>query len=173
MMTLSKPGTRPFSRTLAAVLTPLAAVLLSACAAPVFKQPAIAVPAAFKEAGATGAAGQASANLAGAAPVQTAADGSQWRQARAAEQQPRGEWWLAFNDPALTALIAEATRNNANLAGATARVKQARAIAGIAEADRAPQVGVNAGAQRALSPPAQAGLPAATLEDTRPNRSTS
>ena len=162
MMTLSKPGTPPFSRTLAAVLTPLAAVLLSACAAPVFKQPAIAVPAAFKEAGATGAAGQASANLAGAAPVQTAADGSQWRQARAAEQQPRGEWWLAFNDPALTALIAEATRNNANLAGATARVKQARAIAGIAEADRAPQVGVNAGAQRALSPPAQAGLPAGT-----------
>ncbi|KQW96468.1 RND transporter [Massilia sp. Root418] len=125
----------------------LAALLLTACAAPAFKQPAIAVPAAFKEA---------------AAPVQTAADGTQWRPARAAEQQPRGQWWLAFNDPALTALIEEATRNNASLAGATARVKQARAIAGIAEADRVPQVGVNAGAQRALSSPTQAGLPPGT-----------
>jgi multidrug efflux system outer membrane protein len=75
-----------------------------------------------------------------------------WKQAQPAEAQPRGEWWLAFNDPALTELIAEATRANANLAVAAARVKQARALAGIAEADRIPQVGVGAGAQRSASP---------------------
>ena len=93
----------------------LAALLLTACAAPEFKQPAMEVPVAFKEA---------------ATPVRTAADGSTWQVAQAAEAQPRGQWWLAFNDPALNALVDEATRANANLAVAAARVKQARAIAG-------------------------------------------
>ena len=104
-----------------------AAVLLAACAAPDFQQPQIATPAAFKEA-------QVPA-------VQTAQDGTRWSQAQVnyAERQARGEWWLAFNDPTLTGLIAEATQANANLAVAAARVKQARAIAGIAEADRIPQ----------------------------------
>ncbi|WP_342119431.1 efflux transporter outer membrane subunit [Pseudoduganella sp. OTU4001] len=109
----------------------LAALLLTACAAPEFKQPQVDTPVAFKE-------GQ----------VVTAPDGTRWKQAQPAERQPRGEWWLAFNDSALNELIAEATRNNANLAVAAARVKQARAIAGIAEADRIPQVGVGIGAQR-------------------------
>ncbi|KQV81071.1 RND transporter [Massilia sp. Root351] len=125
-----------------------AALLLTACAAPTFKQPDIAVPTAFKE-------GQSSANA-----VQTAADGSRWKQAQPAEQQPRGEWWLAFNDPALNQLIGEATKANANLAVAAARVKQARAIAGIAEADRIPQVGVGVGAQRARNSAQSLGLPA-------------
>ena len=130
----------------------LAALLMTACAAPEFKQPAIDVPTAFKESQAP-------------AEVKTAADGSTWKQAQAAEAQPRGEWWLAFNDPALNELINEATRANANLAVAAARVKQARAIAGIAEADRIPQVGVNAGAQRLRQSPTEAGLPAGTPVD--------
>ena len=117
----------------------LAALLLTACAAPTFKQPAIDTPAAFKEAG---------------AEVKTAPDGSVWRVARQAEQQPRGEWWLAFQDPRLTELVDEATRNNASLAVAAARVKQARAIAGIAQADRVPQVGLGVQAQR-VRPAAQ------------------
>jgi multidrug efflux system outer membrane protein len=62
----------------------LAALLLTACAAPEFKQPAISVPAAFKESQTP--------------DIKTAADGSQWKVAQPAEQQPRGEWWLAFND---------------------------------------------------------------------------
>ncbi|MTW10596.1 efflux transporter outer membrane subunit [Pseudoduganella eburnea] len=115
----------------------LAALLLTACAAPAFNQPDVPVPLAFKEA---------------KPGVLVAPDGSRWQQARPAEQQPRGEWWLAFKDRALTALIAEATANNANLAQAAARVKQARAIAGIAESDRMPQVGIDAGAQRAQTP---------------------
>ncbi len=74
----------------------LAALLMTACAAPEFKQPAMDVPTAFKESQLPDAP----------APVKVAADGSTWKQAQAAEAQPRGEWWLAFNDPALNELVA-------------------------------------------------------------------
>lgn len=121
----------------------LAALLLSACATPDFRQPEVSVPTAFKETRA----------------VQTAPDGSRWRLGRPAEQQPRGEWWLVFQDPRLTELMDEATRNNPSLTVAAARVKQARAIAGIAEADRIPQVGVGVGAQRGRPSPLEASLP--------------
>lgn len=121
----------------------LAALLLSACAAPAFQQPAIDTPAAFKEA---------------AGEVRTAADGSRWSVARHAEQQPRGQWWLAFQDPGLNQLVDEATRNNASLAVAAARVKQARSIAGIAQAERMPQVGVGVQAQRARPAPLERNL---------------
>jgi len=129
----------------------LAALLLVACSAPEFKQPQIETPGAFKE-----------TQTFVAPEVRTAVDGTKWQQAQAAEQQPRGEWWLAFNDPALNALIEEATKANANLAVAAARVKQARAIAGIAEADRIPQVGVNVGAAREKASPLSLGLPQGT-----------
>ncbi|MFC0168481.1 efflux transporter outer membrane subunit [Pseudoduganella danionis] len=124
----------------------MAALLMTACAAPAFKQPAMEVPAAYKE----------------TQGVRTAADGSTWQPAQAAEAQPRGEWWLAFNDPALNQLINDATRANANLAVAAARVKQARAIAGVAEADRIPQVGVSASGQRQRASDLSLGLPAGT-----------
>jgi multidrug efflux system outer membrane protein len=114
----------------------VAALLLAACGTPLLEQPAIDTPAAFKEA--QGAPDD----------VRTAADGSRWKRAHPAERQLRGVWWLACGDPALTALIGEASRNNASLAVAAARVRQARAIAGVASADRVPQLGVEAGAQR-------------------------
>jgi len=129
----------------------LAALLLVACSAPEFKQPQIDTPGAFKE-----------AQTWTAPAVQTAADGTRWQQAHEAERQARGEWWLAFNDPALNELIAEATKANANLAVAAARVKQARSIAGIAEADRIPQIGVNAGAAREKASPLSLGEPQGT-----------
>ncbi|MFZ3288504.1 MAG: RND transporter, partial [Telluria sp.] len=103
----------------------LAALLLAACSTtPVLNAPALPVPAAFKEA---------------SQPV-TAADGTTWKSAQPAEAQPRGQWWLAFHDPALNAMIEQATSANASLAGAAARVRQARAIAGIAESDRSVQL---------------------------------
>jgi len=135
-------------KTISPLLSALAAALiLSACAAPEFKQPHVDVPTAFKE----------------SAQPQTAADGTRWQQAKPAEAQPRGEWWLAFNDPALNQLIAEATESNANLAVAAARVKQARAIAGIARADRSPQIGVSAGATRERESPLSLDLPQGTV----------
>ncbi|WP_348697460.1 efflux transporter outer membrane subunit [Duganella fentianensis] len=124
----------------------MAALLMTACAAPSFQQPSMEVPAAYKE----------------TQGVRTAADGSTWQPAQAAEAQPRGDWWLAFNDPALNVLINDATRANANLAVAAARVKQARAIAGVAEADRIPQVGVSASGQRQRASDLSLGLPAGT-----------
>lgn len=136
------------SQTIVRRIAPLlAALLLAACAAPEFKQPKIDVPSAFKE----------------SAEPMTAADGTRWKPAQAAEAQPRGEWWLAFNDPQLNQLIAEATSANANLAVAAARVKQARAIAGIAEADRSPQIGVSAGGQRERASPLSLNLPQGTV----------
>jgi multidrug efflux system outer membrane protein len=105
----------------------LAALLLAACSTvPELKQPAIDMPSAFKE----------------------APDGTRWSIARPAEAQARGAWWLAFRDPALTSLIDEATRANASLAVAAARVKQARALAGMLDADRSVQLGAGIGAQR-------------------------
>ena len=89
-------------------------------------------------------------------------DGARWKPAQPAEQQPRGQWWLAFKDPSLSALIDEASANNANLAVAASRVRQARAIAGIAQADRVPQVGVGIGAQRVRPSALEANLPQGT-----------
>jgi multidrug efflux system outer membrane protein len=138
---------------LALRLAPMfAALVLAACATPDFQQPKIEVPAAFKE---------SQAPLANDAAV-TAPDGSVWKAGRPAEAQPRGHWWLAFNDPALTRLIDEATSANANLAVAAARVRQARALAGVAEADRIPQVGVQVGGQRAQYNPLEVNLPKGT-----------
>jgi len=139
---------QPIAGYVTPILAPLlAALLLTACAAPEFKQPKIEVPIAFKES---------------SQPL-TAADGTQWTPARPAEAQARGEWWLVFNDAALNQLIAEATKANANLAVAAARVKQARAIAGVAEADRVPQIGVSAGAQRERESPLALDLPQGTI----------
>lgn len=125
----------------------LAVLLLSACATPEFRQPAVETPAGFRESQAYVAEG---------------ADGARWKPAQPAEAQPRGQWWLAFEDPALTALVEEASANNANLSVAAARVRQARAIAGIAQADRVPQVGAGIGAQRARPSALDSGLPQGT-----------
>ncbi|HZW11582.1 MAG TPA: efflux transporter outer membrane subunit [Noviherbaspirillum sp.] len=110
------------------------ALILAGCATPELKAPQIDMPAAFKE----------DATI---APAN--ADAARWKPAQPAEAQPRGEWWKVFNDSTLDQLIADATAANPNLASAAARVKQARAIAGIFEADRVPNVNVEVGPQRA------------------------
>jgi len=65
-----------------------------------------------------------------------------------AAAEPRGEWWKAFSDPALDALIARADGSNASIQVAAARLAQARALARVTDAARAPQIGVGASAQR-------------------------
>ena len=44
-------------------------------------------------------------------------------------------WWTRFDDPVLDALIAAAEQHNQDLRLAVARVDEARALAGIAQAD--------------------------------------
>ena len=121
----------------------LIALLLVACSTvPELKQPQVEVPQAFKEL--------------------QAPDGTQWKPAQPAEAQARGQWWLAFNDSTLTGMIDEATRANASLAVAAARVKQARAIAGITDASRGFQLGVGVGGQRGRPSATSLGLPEGT-----------
>lgn len=106
----------------------VAAALLAGCATalpPVDPAAIAAAPAAFKE-----------------------RDG-RWTVAAPAEWQPRGEWWKAFGDPILDGLVEKAGRGNASIQVAAARLEQARAIARITDADRAVQLGLQAGASRA------------------------
>ena len=110
----------------------LLAATLSACATP----PAIdgsqlpATPASYKN-----------------PPVATLADGS-WTLAAPADAMARGDWWLAYQDSTLGRLIDIALQHNTDLAAAAARLQQARAALGMADADRMPQLGVNVGSAR-------------------------
>lgn len=83
-----------------------------------------------------------------------------WTRAAPAEAQARGEWWKAFSDPVLDDLIARADRSNASIQVAAARLAQARSLVKSADADRLPQVGIGAGAQRSnVFPIATGGAP--------------
>lgn len=123
------------------LLPMVAALVLAGCAAPLLKDPQIEVPSGFKEA---------------------AVDAGKWKPAEPAEAQARGEWWKVFNDSTLNRLVDEATAANANLAAAAARVKQSRAIAGIAESDRIPNVNIDVGPQRGRPSAVSLGLPEGT-----------
>lgn len=61
---------------------------------------------------------------------------------------PREQWWEALQDPQLNRLMAGALADNPGLHAAQARVRQARALAGIAEAATLPRVDAAASAQR-------------------------
>ncbi|MCC7549241.1 MAG: efflux transporter outer membrane subunit [Burkholderiales bacterium] len=93
------------------------AVLLGACAAagPDYRRPEVGLPQAFKEAG-------------------------PWRQADPRDDIARGAWWEAFRDPVLNALQARAQAGNLRLQAAAARVQQARALSGLADAGALPVV---------------------------------
>ncbi|MCC2954348.1 efflux transporter outer membrane subunit [Massilia sp. IC2-477] len=111
-------------------------VLATGCAAPTFEQPSIDVPPQYREA---------------QLPVQTewpGIEGTRWKPAAPAAPQAAGQWWLAFNDAILTALIKEATDNNPVLTVAAARVVQARSIAVAVEADEIPQIAIGVGTER-------------------------
>jgi multidrug efflux system outer membrane protein len=130
-------------------LAPLMAVLVLAGCATAPKPPdaKIEVPTAFKE---------------GTPDTALAAPQGQWKTAQPAEGQSRGQWWLAFNDPALNQLQEEALAANPNLAVAAARVKAARAALSSSQADRLPQIGVNFGAGRGKSSVVDLGVPQGT-----------
>ncbi|WP_186300176.1 efflux transporter outer membrane subunit [Denitromonas ohlonensis] len=102
----------------------LAALVLSACAVgPVYEAPTIALPGQFE-------AVPASATLA---------------------TQLGDAWWLHYQDPVLDQLMAEALTHNADVQLAAARLEEARARAGIADADRYPTVSASAGSNRIRS----------------------
>lgn len=57
---------------------------------------------------------------------------------------PTAQWWKAFGDPQLDALIAEALQDTPTLQAADARVRQAQAQAGLADAARKPDLSASA-----------------------------
>lgn len=62
------------------------------------------------------------------------------------------EWQVYFPDPRLQALISAALEHNRDLRIATARIAEARAQYGIVQADRLPNVSLNASRTASLSP---------------------
>src|SRR5258706_4360442 len=72
-----------------------------------------------------------------------------WKLARPADATDRGTWWTVFDDSDLNGLIMAATQSNSTLAVALASVKEARAIAGIVDANRAFQLGAGFGPTKA------------------------
>ncbi|MFO1311158.1 MAG: efflux transporter outer membrane subunit [Burkholderiales bacterium] len=69
-------------------------------------------------------------------------------QATAAQNQLLERWWIAFNDPVLTALIEEAFANNLDLKQALARIEAARAQVLNAQSYLYPSVNLNGNAGR-------------------------
>lgn len=108
-----------------AMLPLVAALFLAGCATALPELPQQpAPPAQFKEAG-------------------------RWTTAAPAEAQDRGQWWKAFGDPQLEALVERAGTANTSVHEAAARVAQARALVRAANADRLPQIGLGAAVDRA------------------------
>ena len=64
-----------------------------------------------------------------------------WRNALPAGGAVRADWWQAFGDPVLTALVERALARNIDLLTAAARVEEARAAEALARAQLLPQVG--------------------------------
>lgn len=71
-----------------------------------------------------------------------------WKLAVPADNADRGAWWKVYGDNDLGNLIVEATESSPNLAMALARVKDARAAAGVIDADRGVQVDAGFGPTR-------------------------
>lgn len=86
-----------------------------------------------------------------------------WTIAQPAEAHSRGTWWKAFNDPVLDELIERAGAGNTDIQQAAARLAQARALLRGAQADRAPQIGAGASADRGAGANTANGSTPATL----------
>jgi outer membrane protein, multidrug efflux system len=118
-------------------------LVVGACSlAPPFKQPPVEIPAQYKEL--------------------PPGERGTWKTAQPAEAASRGEWWKVFNDSQLDQLEIQAADANQNLRKAASRVAQARALLGVAKADRVPQVGAGFGPTRSKPSAAFEGLPAGT-----------
>jgi multidrug efflux system outer membrane protein len=93
------------------------AYLFAGCAVvgPDYQRPPTGIPASFTEAG-------------------------PWKMATPADATSRGDWWQLFGDPVLDDLERRARTANPKLQGAAARLEQARAVLGLADASRLPML---------------------------------
>ncbi len=130
----------------------LSVLLFTACdLAPEFALPKDSTPSSFKE-----------SEQADGLPVK---DGS-WKRyddeafARFGQEQ----WWKAFADTRLDALIEAGMKHSPTLAAAREKLVQARANAGVAEATLWPDITANAGANRQRQSPANPNIPPGTAQ---------
>ena len=75
-----------------------------------------------------------------------------WKTAQPRDQELRGKWWAAFNDPLLNDLQGQVSLSNQNLAQAAAQFRQARALVQSARAGYWPGVTAGASVTRSQSP---------------------
>jgi NodT family efflux transporter outer membrane factor (OMF) lipoprotein len=95
-------------------------ILVGCSEAPVYQKPEIAIPAAYN------------------------AETSMWQPAQPADNQPRGDWWKVYQDPALDSLVLRLDAANADLAVAMAHFDQATAFSAQARAGYFPTVSAGA-----------------------------
>jgi len=117
-----------------ALISAVCALLTACSVGPTYKRPAVALPAQWHESAGAGAGG---------------ASASVW---------PAAEWWHGFGSAKLDELIAEAERNNDDLAGAIARVQEADAQVRIAGAALLPSLDLGATGTRQRAPTASLGV---------------
>lgn len=86
------------------VLVVLSTIMAGCAVGPRYRQPEVAIPAAYKEAQAG------------------------WVPAAPADMIERGRWWTVFNDPVLDQLVSTVEVSNQNVAAAAAAYAQARAL---------------------------------------------
>ena len=84
-------------------------------------------------------------------PAYREAPPSGWTTARPDDAAVRGQWWQAFNEPALDALEAEVSISNQNVLAAEAQYRAARAAVRFTAADQLPTVTATASATHAGS----------------------
>jgi NodT family efflux transporter outer membrane factor (OMF) lipoprotein len=81
-----------------------------------------------------------------------------WSQGAGARTAPDlAQWWQRFNDPTLTALVAQALQANTSVKSAQAALLQARAQRDVQRANAGPSLGASASAQRSQNGNADAG----------------
>jgi multidrug efflux system outer membrane protein len=101
---------------------------------------------------ATGATGCSTLQPPAGPPLGGAGAPAQWTASSAnAAATDLAAWWRRFGDPALEALIADALAANTDVAAAQAQLRQARALADVADAQRGPSVDASGSAQRGRS----------------------
>ena len=119
----------------------VAPALLAACTVgPDYVRPSVEAPAAFKE-----------------------MEG--WKTAQPRDQELKGKWWEAYNDPLLNSFEEQVDISNQNLAQAEAQFRQARALVQSARAGYFPTLSANASESRSR---ASSSFSSTQLQSTNP-----
>ncbi|HXZ95850.1 MAG TPA: efflux transporter outer membrane subunit [Burkholderiales bacterium] len=130
---------KPHDMKLVALAAPL--MVLTACTVgPDYVRPTVEAPAAFKE---------------------TAG----WKPAQPRDEELKGKWWEAYNDPLLNSLEEQVNISNQNLAQAEAQYRQAQALVQSARASYFPTVSTSASESRSQ---ASSSFSSKQLQSTNP-----